>query len=123
MDHSTLKKPAKTVRIQKYLEEISNFSFDFEHISGKHIFVSDFLSRFSSETIPYLTDTSCLNNVSYMSYLDNMCNFNYETNQGICTKHSFPLRRSQTNLQKITIPSLFKGGITASSSTHRPPSL
>ncbi len=55
MDHSALKriyfsrKPAKMVRIQKCLEEISNFSFDFEHISGKHMFVTDFLSRFSSD--------------------------------------------------------------------------
>ncbi len=45
MDHSTLKhiycitKPAKTVRIQKFLKEISDFSFDIEHISGKHMFV------------------------------------------------------------------------------------
>ncbi len=40
MDQSALKciycskKPAKTVRIQKCLEEISDFSFGFEHISG-----------------------------------------------------------------------------------------
>ncbi len=53
MDHSALKhiycskKPAKTDLIQKYLEKISDFSFDFEHISGKHMFVSDFLSCFS----------------------------------------------------------------------------
>ncbi len=53
--------------IQKLLEEISDFSFDFQHISGKDMFVSDFLSHFSSdnrdeEPIPYLTDTSLLNN-------------------------------------------------------------
>ncbi len=55
MDHSALKriycskKVAKTVRIQKFLEKISDFSFDIEHISGKHMFVSDFLSRFSAK--------------------------------------------------------------------------
>ncbi len=55
MDHSALKgiycfkNPAKTVYIQKYLEEISDFSFDIEHITGKHVFVSDFLSLFSSD--------------------------------------------------------------------------
>ncbi len=42
MDHTALKSiycscmPAKTKRIQKCLEEISDFSFDFQHISGKH---------------------------------------------------------------------------------------
>ncbi len=55
IDHSALKriycshKPAKRIRIQKSLEEISDFSFDFQHISGKHMFVSDFLSRFASD--------------------------------------------------------------------------
>ncbi len=68
MDHNALKciycsqKPAKMVKIQKFLEEISNLLFDIEHISGKHMFVSDFLSRFSSDNtyegqIPYLTDS------------------------------------------------------------------
>ncbi len=75
------------VRIQKFFKENSDFSFDFEHISGKHMLVSDFLSRFSSDNqdeqpFPYLMDTSCLDNVSYMFYLDNMCNFNYNTQQG-----------------------------------------
>ncbi len=83
MDHSALKqiycshKSAKTIRIQKYLEEISDFSFDFQHISGPHMFVSDFLSRFSSDNndekpIPYLMDTSLLNNASYMTQLDTL---------------------------------------------------
>ncbi len=78
MDHNALrriycsKKPAKMVHSQKFLEEIWDFSFDFEHISCKHMFVSYFLSHFSSdnkdeELIPYLTDTSLLGNVSYMS--------------------------------------------------------
>ncbi len=40
------RKPAKTIRIQNLLLEISDFSFDFQHISGKHMFVSDFLSQF-----------------------------------------------------------------------------
>ncbi len=115
MDHSALKyiscskKPTETVRIQKVLEQISDFSFDLEHISGKHImFFSDFLFRFSGQ---------CL---SYMSYLDNMCNFNYKTQQGICTKHSFPLMRSQAKLQKIAIPTLFKGGMTTICPKKRP---
>ncbi len=56
MHHNALKciycsrKPVKTIRIQKCLEEISDFSFDFQHISGKHLFVSDFLSCFSSDS-------------------------------------------------------------------------
>ncbi len=51
MDQSALKqiyysrKPAKTIRIQNFLEKISNFSFNFQHnISGKHMFISDILS-------------------------------------------------------------------------------
>ncbi len=119
MDHSALKriycsrKPAKTIHIQKSLEEISDFSFDFQHISGKHMFVSDFLSRFLSdnndeEPIPYLMDTSLRNNASYMTQLDAICKFNYNMGQGICTSHSFSITRSQAKLQKIAIPSLFK---------------
>ncbi len=105
MDHSTLKqiycsrKPAKKISIQKLLEQISDFSFDFQHISGKHMFVFDFLSRFSSdnndeEPISYLTDTSLLKNTSYMIQLDAICKFNNNTGKGICTSHSFPLTRS-----------------------------
>ncbi len=111
MDHSAMKciYRSKMVCIKTFLEEISDFSFDFEHISGKHMFVSDFLSHLSSdnkdeEPIPYLTDTSLLDNISYMSYLDNMCDFNYDTLQGICNKHMFPVMRSRANLQKIAIP-------------------
>ncbi len=93
------------VRIQKFLEESFDFSFDFVHISGKHMFVSDFLSRFSSdnkddEPIPYFTDTSLLDNVSYMSYLDNMCDFNYDTLQGICTKLAIPVKRPQLSFKR-----------------------
>ncbi len=79
LDHRGLKwiycscKPVKIIRIQNFLEEISDFSFDFQHISGKRMLMSEFLSRFSSdnndeEPIPYLTDTSLLNNASYMSH-------------------------------------------------------
>ncbi len=52
IDHNALKriycskKPAKTVHIQTFLEEISDFLFHFEHISGKHMFVSDNFSSF-----------------------------------------------------------------------------
>ncbi len=77
IDYSALKriycsrKRAKTICIQKFLEIFQDFSFDFQHISGKHMFISDFLSRFSSdnndeEPIPYLTDTSLINNVSWL---------------------------------------------------------
>ncbi len=74
----------KTVRIQNFFEEMSDFSFDFQHISGKHIFVSDFLSHFSSnnkdeEPISYLIDTTLLDDGSYMSHLDEICQFNYDT--------------------------------------------
>ncbi len=91
------------VRIQKFWEEISDFSFDFEHM-----FVANFLSCFSSdnkdeEPIPYLTDTTLLINISNMSYLDNMCDYNHDTQQGICTKHAFSVTRSQAKLQKIAI--------------------
>ncbi len=76
------------------------------------MFVSDFLSRFSSanngeEPIPYLTDTSLLNYTSYMTQLDCVCKFNYNTGQGICTSYLFPSTRSQAKMQKIAIPSLF----------------
>ncbi len=40
--------------------------------------------------------------------MDNICNYNYDTKQGICTSHSFPLTRSQAKVQKIAIPSLYK---------------
>ncbi len=123
MDHIALKliycshKPEKTICIQKCLEDILDFSFDFQHISGKHMFVSNFLSRFSSdnndeEPISYFTDTSLLNNTSYMTQLDSICKFNYNTGQSICTSHSFPITRSHAKLQKIVIPSLFKPSTT-----------
>ncbi len=89
--------------------EISDFSFNFQHISGKHMFVSDFLSWFSSddkedEPILYLTDTSLLKKRSIYIYL---CYIKYNTGQGVCTSHLFPITRSQAILQKIAIPSLF----------------
>ncbi len=53
MDHSASRniycaeKPAKTVRIQKFLEEISDYSFTFEHVSGKkHVCVGLFVTLF-----------------------------------------------------------------------------
>ncbi len=84
----------------KFSEEISDFSFDFQHISGKHMFVSDFLSRFSSDN-NYLTDSSLLNNTSYMTQLDAICKFNYNMGQGICTSHSFPLQGHMQNCRKL----------------------
>ncbi len=63
MDHSALKmiyskKAAKTNRIQKYLEELSDYSFTIEHIPGTKMFISDYLSRFSTsnnetDSIPF----------------------------------------------------------------------
>ncbi len=90
MDHNTLKciycsrNPPKTVRIQKFCKEISDFSFDFQHISGKHMFVSDFLSRFLSaneneELIPFLTKNSSLDTWSYMTKIDDLCQYDYVT--------------------------------------------
>jgi hypothetical protein len=119
MDHSALKriyiskKPPKTNRIQKFLEELSDFSFTIEHQSGKHMFVSDFLSRFSSPdientSIPYLTSTSSISSKNYMTFLDNKCNFNYTTGSGNCSNHSFPLTRSQAKTQKVILPDLFQ---------------
>ncbi len=57
--------------------------------------------------IQYIRDTSLLNNASYMSQLEAICKFNSNTGQGICTSHSFPITRSQAELQNIGIPSLF----------------
>ncbi len=107
MDHCALKhiysshKPAKTVRIQTFLEEISDYSFTFEHVSGKNMYISDFLSRFSNnkddgEAIPFVIDTSALSNKHFMSVFDSKCNYDYSTNSGVCTGHSFPATRSQT---------------------------
>ncbi len=92
------------------------------------MFISDFLSRFSSdnkveEPIPYLKDTSSLSNDSYMSYLDDMCAYNYDTKQVYYTQHSFPLTHSESKVQKIVLPSLFKSGKTASQSIQRPASV
>ncbi len=106
MEHSALKpiycshKPEKTVRIQKCLEEISDFSFDFQHISSKHMFVSNFLSHFSfnNKDEEPITDTTLLDDASYMSHLDDICQFNYDTLQGFCTSHLLPLMRSQAKL-------------------------
>ncbi len=100
MDHSALqhiyssRKPAKTIRIQKFLEELSDYSFTFEHVSGKNMLVSDFLSRFSNnnddgEAIPFLIDTSSLSNKKFMSLLDSKCNYDYTTNSGLCTGPMF----------------------------------
>jgi hypothetical protein len=126
MDHSALKriyvskKPPKTNRIQKFLEELSDYSFTIVHQSGKHMFVSDFLSRFSSpeinnSSIPFLTSTSSLTGNTYMAYLDKICNYNYANSSGICSHHSFPLTRSQAKIQKVVLPDLFQKTATKKS--------
>ncbi len=80
------------------------------------MFMSDFLSNLFSdnndeEPTLYLTHTSLLNNASYMTQLDTICKFNYNTGQGICTSHSFLITGSQAKMQKIAIRSLFKASI------------
>ncbi len=118
MDHSALeniycsKKAAKTIRIPKFFEEISDYSFTFEHVSGENMFVLDFFSHFSNnndewEAIPFVTDTSILSNKYFMAFLDNNCKFEYSSNSGVCTEHSYPFTCSQTKGQKIQMPSLF----------------
>ncbi len=102
----TIRNTTSEINANKFIE------LCFQHISGKHMFVSDFLSQFSSdnkeyEPILYLTDTSPLNNALYMSQLDAICKFNYNMGQGVCTSHLFPITRSQAKLQKIAIHSLF----------------
>ncbi len=124
MDHSALKrilgskKQAKTNRIQKYLEELSDFSFDFIHTSGKNMFISDYLSRFSSpnydeEPIPFLTNTKNITGSEYMALLDKACQFDYKTNKGLCSNQSYVMTRSQAKKQHVTLPPLFPHGIAA----------
>ncbi len=113
----TSRKPTKTVRLQKFLEELSDFSFSFEHVSGKNMFVSDFLSRFSSNTeenepIPFVMDCSELNSKNFMTYLDDKCKYDCKTNSGMCTDHSFPVTRSHSKAQNIQMPSLFSNPST-----------
>ncbi len=84
-----LLKPAKMIRIEKILEEVSDFLFDIEHVSGKDMFVSDFFCHFSSDNqdekpIPYLTDISCLDNASYMSYLEQPLRRHYSASPSLC---------------------------------------
>ncbi len=88
------------------------------------MFVSDFLSYSSSqnedeEPIPYLMDTSLLDKDSYITQIDNVCQFDYKTNSGLCNQHSFPLTRSQAKLHKVVIPSLFKADQSTTRSTQK----
>ncbi len=117
MDHNALKSiycsrhPHKTVRIQKFLEEFQTFFQFSTHIWQIYV-CSDFLSRFSSankneEPIPFLTKNSSLDTSSYMTKIDDLCQYDYVTNMGICL-HSFPLTRSQSKLQQVAIPNLFQ---------------
>ncbi len=57
-----------------------------------------------------------------MSHLDNICQYNYKTNQGLCNLHSFPFTRSQAKLQKVAIPSLF-GTAEATAKPSQKPSI
>ncbi len=78
IDHRSLKfiykskKPAKTNRIKKYLEELLDYSFTFEHIPGTKMFISYYLSRFSTgnnetESIPFLTNRNNLTGNLYFN--------------------------------------------------------
>ena len=118
MDHSALrrilgsKKQARTNRIQKYVEELSDFNFEIKHNAGKHMFISDFLSRFSApntdeEPIPYLTSTKDLSVNQYMALLDRICQYDPVTGSGLCTRHDHMQLRSDTKRLGITLPSLF----------------
>ncbi len=74
------------------------------HLWKTHVCIR-LLTCFSSDNkdedpIPYLTDTTLLDDASYMSQLDAICQFNYDTFQGICRSHSFPLTRFQAKLKK-----------------------
>jgi hypothetical protein len=117
MDHSALKriycskKEPKTVRIKRFLEEITDYSFDICHQAGTKMFVSDFLSRFSTsdikpEPIPYLTDISDLTPSAFMHYIDKHCLIH--TENPVCENNSFPvITRSSSRQQGIKMPPLF----------------
>ncbi len=125
MDHSALrsiycsKKPPKTKRLLKFLEEISDFSITIQHVSGRKMFVSDFLSRYSDksqqegESMPYLTSTEFISGADYMNQLDKACKWDDQSKTGKCTHcikeyHAFPLTRSQAKIQGVVIPELFE---------------
>ncbi len=64
------KKESKT--IQKYLEELSDYSFTIEHSPGTKMFISDYLSRFNADnietdSIPFLTSRNNLTGNLYMN--------------------------------------------------------
>ncbi len=71
------------------------------------MFVSDFLSRFSSanENEEPILKNSSLDTSSYMTKIDDLCQYDYITN--ICS-HSFPLTRSVSTLKQVAIPNLFQ---------------
>ncbi len=80
MYHSALKmiycskKAVKTNRIQKYLEELSDYSFTIQHIPGIKMFISDYLLGFSScnnmtDSIPFLTNRNNLSGNLYSNKL------------------------------------------------------
>ena len=134
MDHSALKrilgskKQAKTNRIQKYLEELSDFTFDFKHSSGKNMFISDFLSRFSApnydeEPIPYLTSIKHVTDSNYMAYLDKVCQYDPVSGKALCDgeNHAFPVTRSVTRQQGIVLPPLFDSAPPARKRSSTPP--
>ncbi|MBL0686765.1 MAG: DDE-type integrase/transposase/recombinase, partial [Sulfurospirillum sp.] len=122
MDNSSLrmiyasKKESKTNRIQKYLEELSDYSFTIEHSPGAKMFISDYLSRFSAAneetaSIPFLTSREDLTGNMYMNDTNITKASNNINNQPVCREdHSFPLTRSQAKAQNISLPGLFSAG-------------
>ncbi len=132
MDHSALTmiynshKQAKMNRIQKYLEELSDYSFTIEHIAGTKMFISDYLSRFSGDNsgndrIPFLTSRENLTGNEYMNIdMSNGCR-NIAAQPVSRDEHSFPVTRSQTRAQNISLPCLFPAGGGARNAKSKAP--
>ncbi len=122
MDNSALrmiyasKKESKTNGKQKYLEELSNYSFTIEHSPGTKMFISDYLSRFSADnigtnSIPFLTSRNDLTGNLYLNNnnISGACN-NIAGQPMSREDDSFPLKRSQARAQIISLPRLFSAG-------------
>ncbi len=132
MDHSALtliynsRKQAKTNPIQKYLEELSDYSFTIEHIAVTKMFISDYLSRFSADNsktdrISFLTSRENLTGNEYMNIdMSNGC-MNIGAQPVSRDEHSFPVTRSHTRAQNISLPGLFPAGGRARKAKSKAP--
>ncbi len=77
------------------------------------MFVSNILSCFSSdniddESIPYYTDTSLQYDASYTFQLDAICQFNYDTCQGVVHLTCFLLQDLKPNFRKLQFQAFLK---------------